>query len=120
MYRPRATTENVVVLGTGTDKLDLSVWDVECLDRNRGCNGLGCHYVILRNGDVEAKGTYATLRAKHEVGNTDPRYNHNSIFVRVVGSDDQYTQAQENALKGLIEYLQELYPEAEPLFHTTI
>lgn len=120
MYRPREVTDNIVILSTGTGEKDLGAWDVECMDRDRGCNGLGCHYVILRDGDVIGKGNYDPARAIHEVGNVDKRYNHNSLFVRLVGSDEQYTEAQESSLRGLIDYLQANYPEAEPLFQTMI
>lgn len=120
MYRPRQVTANLVVLGTGTGDEDLSTWDVECQDRDRGCNGLGCHFVILRDGDVVSHGNYPAARQKEAVGNVDPRYNENSIFVRVVGSDDQYTEAQQEALSGLIDYLQGIWPEIDPLYFTIV
>ena len=120
MYRPRDKTTNFVVMGTGTGQEDLSAWDVECMDRDRGCNGLGCHYVILRDGDVVGHGNYPAARKEETVGNCDARYNENSIFVVVVGSDDQYTEAQKEALNGLIEFLSCIHHEAEPLYQTII
>lgn len=120
MYRTRETTENIVVLSVGSATEDMTAWDVECLYRDQGINGIGAHYVILRDGDVLNKNTYKAIRARDEVGTVDPRYNNNSIFVALVGADDQYTTAQQASLKGLIEYLQEQYPEAEPLLQTII
>ncbi|QFS87604.1 MULTISPECIES: N-acetylmuramoyl-L-alanine amidase [unclassified Marinobacter] len=120
MYRTRETTENIVVLSVGSASEDMTAWDVECLYRDLGVNGIGAHYVILRDGDVLNKNTYKAIRARDEVGNVDPRYNANSIFVVLVGSDDQYTEGQRAALNGLIGYLQEQYPEVEPLFHTIV
>jgi N-acetyl-anhydromuramyl-L-alanine amidase AmpD len=107
-------------MGTGTGEDDLSAWDVECMDRDRGCNGLGCHYVILRDGDVVGHRNYPAARSEEVVGNVDSRYNDNSIFVTLVGSDDWYTEAQREVLSGFIEYLQGPYPEAEPLYQTIV
>lgn len=120
MYRTRETTENIVVLSVEPKSEEMSPWDVECHYRDRGVKGIGAHYVIMRDGDVLSQNTYKSIRGRDEVGNTDPRYNTNSIFVVLVGKDEDYTEAQRSALNGLLGYLQEQYPEAEPLYMTLI
>ncbi|WP_253915023.1 hypothetical protein, partial [Salinivibrio sp. VYel6] len=50
--RQREITENIAVVFTNSGSEDLTDWDVESLDRKRGVNGHGSHYLILRNGEV--------------------------------------------------------------------
>lgn len=120
MYRPRETTENLVVMASGTGTEDLSAWDIEKIHRNRGCNGLGCHFLITRDGDVHGASMNPSLREKHQVGNMDSDRNEDSVFILMVGSHEAYTEAQEAGLNGLLSHLEEQYPEAEPLYLTII
>jgi len=119
VYRNRKKTVNAVVYSTNTGKLQVTAWDVECLHREEGINGFGCHYLILQNGDVESHTTLETLRQREAMGNVDPMYNHNSIFIQVVGSDGNYTEAQKASVKALTDHL-ETTTGATPLYLTDI
>jgi len=106
----RNHTNNIVVLPTETGEADLTNWEIQCKYREKGIGQVGHHFIVLRNGDVE-KG-----RPKDEHGNMHPLYNKDSVFVSVLCTTrKQLTEAQEVSIKGLIEYLENIFTSAEEL-----
>lgn len=80
---------------------------------------IGYHYVIRRNGTVEAG------RAEKVVGAHVEGHNHNSLGVcwvggvneDTLGAEDNRTPEQKAALKTLIAYLKARYPNAKVQGH---
>lgn len=69
-------------------------------------NGIHCgfHYIIKRNGTVQRG------RAEHEVGQHCGKYDSESLGVCLIGSLDNFTQWQFEALDELIGVLKDEYP----------
>lgn len=105
----RSHTLNIIVAPTETPNGESkSLWDIECMDRDKGLLEIGCHYLIDTDGDS------LVGRKRDTVGNYHPDMDGSSVIIKVVGST-QFNPAQEAAVKGLVSYLQEVYPEAEEL-----
>jgi N-acetyl-anhydromuramyl-L-alanine amidase AmpD len=87
--------------------------DIDRMHRARGMNGIGFHFVIGLDGQIE------TGRPQETIGAHVPGHNHNSVAVAYVGgvdhggfAKDTRTAAQKLALRKLIKTLRALYPEA--------
>lgn len=93
-------------------------WGAKEIDRiHRMENGwlrIGYHFVIRRDGTVE-NGRPLTMQGAHVGG-----YNKDNLGICLIGGidtsgkpEDNFTPAQKNALRGLIERLLKDYPRAE-------
>jgi len=111
MALERARTQHIVVMAAAGD--DTTPWDTQCRHRENGLVEVGTHYVIYQNGDVE------NHRAHAQHGNLHPKYNADAVFVEVITQTGEMNEAQAAAADGLVEYLQETYLEAEPVFMLT-
>ncbi|WP_444939055.1 N-acetylmuramoyl-L-alanine amidase [Microbulbifer sp. JMSA002] len=111
MFGKRKVTKAILVDATFTPNTeDKSAWDIEGIDRSKGALGIKSHYIIRRNGDVE-KGRgidEVCCTGQHQVDKE-------SILILLVGTD-KFTKAQVGAVNGLVEYLQDKFPEAGPAF----
>lgn len=88
----------------------MSLKQLEAHYKQEGALGIGSHYVIDRNGDVH-KG-----RPREEHPNVHPRHNRDSVAIEVMcSSQEDMTSKQRLAVEGAVEYLQDIYPNAEPL-----
>lgn len=92
--------------------------EIDRWHRDRGMRGVGYHYIIRRDGEVELG------RAKEQVGAHVRGHNRTSIGVCLVGgiddsgeAEDNYTLDQYVALAELLQQLHEEFPEAEILGH---
>lgn len=104
---PRRSTKYIVVHVTATPPhRDIGVKEVDAMHRKRGFNGCGYHYVIRRNGKVEAG------RAENAVGAHVRGFNSVSLGVSLVGGVDRSGKPQDNRTPeqnaALLELLQKL------------
>lgn len=76
----------------------------------RGFDGIGYHFVILRNGLLEAG------RPVYWKGAHAKAVNNCSLGICLVGKD-QFTQEQMQELKRTVLLLKQIYPEAEVKGH---
>ena len=106
----RTKTNNIIVLTTKTEaKEDIGVRELDRLHRDKGCVMVGFHYIIKRDGMVE------TGRELDKLGHHRRKYNRDSVYVALVGKDDNLTDEQAVSLDEILEELKDLYPEAEVL-----
>ena len=91
--------------------MDFGAADIDRWHREQGMNGIGYHYVVRLDGQVE-KGREVALPGAHCIG-----WNSRSIGICYVGGldakgqpADTRTEKQKKALKELIEQLKEEYP----------
>lgn len=101
--RKRETTESVAVIFTHTESKDLNEWDVEGIDRKRGVNGHGAHYLVMRDGEI------VKTRDPDSFGNIDDAFDDEAVYVRVVASPDTMTEEQETELDYLLASLESAY-----------
>ncbi len=114
LYSTRKRTDFIVVHCTATPEgKPFTAKDVDRWHREKGWNGIGYHFVVLLDGNIEA-GRPANAVGAHVEG-----YNSNSIGVVYVGgvdakgkSKDTRTPAQKRALELLVKDLVERYPGA--------
>lgn len=117
--KTRAKTDYIVVHCSATPpKMNIGVAEIDQWHRKRGFIKVGYHFVIRRNGLVEAG------RAVDEVGSHVAGHNSNSVGICMVGGLDdklkpaaEFTKDQWTALEGLLRNLKSLYPAAEILGH---
>lgn len=90
--------------------MDFGAADIDRWHRERGMNGIGYHYVVRLDGQVE-KGREIALPGAHCIG-----WNSRSIGICYIGGldaeghpADTRTEKQKKALKELIEQLKEEY-----------
>jgi N-acetyl-anhydromuramyl-L-alanine amidase AmpD len=115
----RTTTELLVVHCSATRPTqDIGVREVTQWHRQRGFDTVGYHYVIRRNGEVE------TGRPETAIGAHVKGHNAQSVGICLVGGinaagkpESNFTQAQFEALKELLDQLQTRYPNARILGH---
>ena len=86
--------------GRGDDAETIHAWHLE-----RGWSGVGYHWVITEDGTVQAG------RPEYWTGAHVRRHNKGSIGICLIG-EDEFTDAQLDALRGLHDELSERYPEA--------
>lgn len=114
IYPRRKATDLIVVHSTATPGgADRHVRDIDRMHRAKGLNGIGFHYIVTLDGQVE-KGRPEECIGAHTQG-----YNATSVAVAYVGglslagfAEDTRTAAQKLAMRKLISKLRERYPEA--------
>ena len=92
----------------------VTVQDIDRWHREKGWNGIGCHYVITLDGTVH-EGRSVDTAGAHCVG-----HNNHSIGIVYVGglakdgktAKDTRTEAQKRSLLILLHALRALYPRA--------
>ena len=102
----------IIVHSTATPKgMNATAKDIDRWHRQRGFDEIGYHFVILRNGQIQAG------RAIAKVGAHCKGHNSNTIGVAYVGglneskqSADTRTSAQKNAILALLGSLVKQYP----------
>lgn len=116
----RKTTDWIAVHCSATrPSMDVGVKEIDKWHKARGWSGVGYHYVVRRNGTVEAG------RPEKAIGAHVEGYNHNSLGICWVGGvnddtlgpEDNRTPEQKAALKTLIAYLKTRYPNAKVQGH---
>ena len=93
---------------------DVSVADIDHCHRQRGFNGIGYHYVVMLDGQIEA-GRTPSAPGAHCLG-----HNAHSIGIAYVGGvakdgktpKDTRTDAQKKALRELVSTLRAQFPGA--------
>ncbi len=97
---------------------DFSASDIDRWHKKKGWKGIGYHYVIRLNGEIE------TGRAENVIGAHVKGHNRNSIGVVYIGGLDQSlapkdtrTAVQKASLNCLLRELKEKYPQAQILGH---
>ncbi len=103
-YVERKSTKAVLPVYTQTGDKDLSVWDVEMMDRRRGSLTHCSHYVITRDGSVNSGRTPDSC-----IGNECADFDKHTVWIKVVGNPEEITEAQEKALHSLTTHLEEKY-----------
>lgn len=100
--------------------MDIGVKEIDRWHKEKGYVGVGYHYVVRKNGEIEEG------RKEYQVGAHCFGYNHNSIGVCWVGGlkngtkkeyVDDRTDAQKEALIGLLMKLVIKYPDAKIVGH---
>ena len=98
--------------------LDIGVEEIDRWHKERGWNGIGYHFVIRRDGTLEA-GRSITKAGAHVYG-----YNRVSLGICMVGGvtkdgkpENNFTDEQFNTLHTLLISLRQMYPRAEILGH---
>jgi N-acetylmuramoyl-L-alanine amidase len=106
--KQRTQTKHIVVLSTQTKpEEDIGVKEIDRLHRDKGCMTIGYHYVIKRDGMIE------TGRELDRLGHHSRRYNRDSVYVCLVGTDGNFTNEQLASLTEIEAELTDLYPKAE-------
>ena len=93
-----------------------TVTQIDQWHKAKGWSGIGYHFYVRKNGDVY-RGRPIWAAGAHAQGS-----NSNSIGICAEGNFDteQMPQAQEKAIKELLEYLKTLYPKAEVKGHREV
>lgn len=106
------TINEIIIHSTATPKgMNATAKDIDKWHRAKGYDCIGYHFVILKNGQIQAG------RAVGAVGAHCRGHNANTIGIAYVGglnehkqSADTRTNDQKNALKSLIRELIKIYP----------
>ena len=114
----RKITKIVVHCTATKEGVDINADTIDKWHKKRGWNGIGYHYVIKLNGDIELG------RPDSKIGAHVKGYNYNSIGVVYVGGlskdmspKDTRTEEQKESLICLLEELKLKYPQAEIMGH---
>lgn len=96
-----------------TESGDVPVEEIDRWHKEKGWIGVGYHYVIRANGDIE-KGRPDIKEGAHALG-----HNHDSLGVVLTGNfmNTVPTAAQMDSLVGLLSDLQGRYPAAKVVKH---
>ena len=99
-----------------------SAKDIEKWHKDRGFNGIGYHYVVRRNGEIEPGRPESVIGAHCHVKGQN--HNKHSIGVCYEGGldirgqpADTRTPAQKAAMRNLLEEIHERYPRAMIVGH---
>lgn len=108
---PMNNPEYVVIHHSASE--DVPIETIDQWHRNKGWNGVGYHYIIRKNGDVE-KGRPNKKMGAHTIG-----HNHHGIGICLTGNfmNSTPTKEQMSALKELLETLKEAYPKVKVVRH---
>jgi N-acetylmuramoyl-L-alanine amidase len=117
--RPAEAIKYIVVHCSATPpKQDIGAAEIDRMHRQRGWLSIGYHYVVRRNGVVEAGRPWDIVGA-HVEG-----YNEESVGVCLVGGVDKamqpvdnFTEEQMIALAVLVEDLLGVFPGAQVVGH---
>lgn len=111
-FKPRESTDAIFVHCSATKpSMNWGVREVRQSHKERGFLDVGYHFIIKRDGTVEAG------REESAIGSHAKGYNHNSIGVCLIGGVDDrmkmeanFTPAQMAALRSLLVELLAKYP----------
>lgn len=111
-FKPRESTDAIFVHCSATKpSMNWGVREVRQSHKERGFLDVGYHFIIKRDGTVEAG------REESAIGSHAKGYNHNSIGVCLIGGvddrmkmDANFTPAQMTALRSLLVELLAKYP----------
>lgn len=111
-FNPRTSTDAIFVHCSATKpSMNWGVREIRQSHKERGFLDVGYHYIIKRDGTVEAG------RDEGAVGSHAKGYNHNSVGVCLVGGIDDkgkpeanFTPAQMASLRSLLTTLLAKYP----------
>lgn len=120
-FKARTATEFIVIhcSATGPNQ-DIGAADIDRWHRAKGWNGIGYHFVIRRDGRVEAG------RPEDAIGAHVEGFNEKSIGICMVGgvdandinkARDNFTSHQNFTLRQLIGTLKAKYPTAKVQGH---
>ena len=114
--KKRPATDYLVIHCSATKpSADIGAYDIDRWHRAQGWQAIGYHFVIRRDGTVE-EGRELDVIGAHVSG-----HNINSVGICLVGGvseddvnvpENNFTPAQFEALKGLLQDLREKYPKA--------
>lgn len=97
---------------------DIGAKEIDIMHKKRGWSGIGYHFVIRRNGVLEAG------RALEDSGAHVRGYNHRSVGICMVGGispegvpTSNFTSEQWNTASVVQHFLETLYSKAETLGH---
>lgn len=115
----RTRTDYIVIHCAATPpKADIGRKEIDQWHRDKGWAGIGYHYVIRRNGELEIG------RAEDAVGAHVENHNSNSVAICMVGGidtsgapDNNFTREQWDTLPNIVARLRERYPNAKVLGH---
>lgn len=115
----RKKTDLIVVHCSATKShTDIGVHEIDMWHKQKGWNGIGYHYVIRRNGNVEHG------RNKDAVGAHVQGHNASSVGVCMVGGvgedlrgQDNFTDDQYESLEVLLRELKGMYPNCKIVGH---
>lgn len=119
-YTPIKSVDYLVVHCSATPaSRDIGRKEIDVMHRQRGFMGIGYHYVIRRNGEVE-KGRPDDRPGAHVEG-----FNHRSLGICMVGgvkadgktAECNFEPAQYDALRALLTKLKAAHPKAEVVGH---
>ena len=113
-FTPRKETNAIFVHCSATKpSMDIGVREIRQWHKEKGWLDIGYHFVIRRDGTVEAG------REQSAVGSHVQGHNSDSVGVCLVGGIDakgnfeaNFTPEQMRALKGLLHELRGTYPKA--------
>ena len=111
-FTPRKETNAIFVHCSATKpSMDVGVREITQWHKEKGWLAIGYHFVIRRDGTVEAG------REQSAVGSHVANYNHDSVGVCLVGGIDDtgkfaanFTPAQMQSLRSLLVELKVQYP----------
>jgi len=111
-FTPRKETNAIFVHCSATKpSMDVGVREIAQWHKEKGWLAIGYHFVIRRDGTVEAG------REQSAVGSHVANYNHDSVGVCLVGGIDDkgkfaanFTPAQMQSLRSLLVELKVQYP----------
>jgi len=117
----RSSTELIVIHCTATrPSMNIGRTEVDAWHRHRGFFGVGYHYIIRRDGELE------TGRPEEVAGAHARGFNHNSVSIALVGgvteddvkvAENNFTPEQFTALAQIVKGMQHKYPAAQVLGH---
>lgn len=121
-FKPRESTDAIFVHCSATKpNMNWGVREISQLHKEQGWLACGYHYVIKRDGTVEAG------RDEAAVGSHAKGHNHNSIGVCLVGGvndkmqpEANFTPAQMQSLRSLLVELLAKYPGSVLMAHHDI
>lgn len=114
-FKKRKATDLIIIHCSATpDDRDIGAHEIRQMHRERGFIDIGYHYVIRRDGTLEGG------RAVNQIGAHCKGHNDRSIGVCLVGGVDflgnysaNFTDAQMETLRELLDRLKEQYPNAD-------
>ncbi len=119
----RDSTDFVVIHCSATPPdLDIGRDEIDVWHRARGWNGVGYHFVIRRDGELEY-GRQPTKKGAH----AGAAYNNRSLGLCMIGGvnadgkpESNFTAAQWSTLLGMIDALKLVWPDAKVIGHNEV
>lgn len=108
-FKQRPKTEAVLPVYTETGDEELTIWDVEMMDRRKGCLTHASHYVITRDGEIHPGRTPDNC-----IGNECADLDHKVLWIKLVGNPMGLTERQEASLTSLTTHLEIKYEITAP------